>query len=151
VRLRTTADQYQRGHEFPGWSTALSGVTALSTWTTTADRADFDHARLTLGSGPAVLRDYVKSMKHHWDEAMFIPDLGDADRAWAVACRFRQLRDDEFTGGFVLRRFERYTSAEVRTWWVKGGRRRPAGHRSASALRLRRGRPRAEHCLQPLP
>jgi hypothetical protein len=35
-----------------------------------------------------------------------------------VACRFREPREDDFTGGFVLRRFEEFTSAEVRTWWV---------------------------------
>ncbi|MEV4510014.1 ATP-grasp domain-containing protein [Dactylosporangium sp. NPDC049525] len=34
--------------------------------------------------------------------------------------RFRELRDDDFTGGFVLRRFEPFTTAEVRTWWVDG-------------------------------
>jgi hypothetical protein len=37
-----------------------------------------------------------------------------------VAARFRQLREDEFTGGFVLRRFEHFAGAEVRTWWVDG-------------------------------
>ena len=37
-----------------------------------------------------------------------------------VASRFRELRDDDFTGGFVLRRFEHFTSAEVRTWWING-------------------------------
>jgi hypothetical protein len=35
-------------------------------------------------------------------EAAFIPDLADAGAAWKVAARFRQLRDDDFTGGFVL-------------------------------------------------
>jgi hypothetical protein len=59
-------------------------------------------------------------MKHHWDEAAFIPDLTDTDRAWAVAQRFRELRDDDFAGGFVLRRFESFTGAEARTWWVDG-------------------------------
>jgi hypothetical protein len=37
-----------------------------------------------------------------------------------VASRFRELREEEFTGGFVLRRFEDFASAEVRTWWVGG-------------------------------
>jgi len=27
-----------------------------------------------------------------------------------IAARFRELREDEFTGGFVLRRFEDFTS-----------------------------------------
>jgi hypothetical protein len=37
-----------------------------------------------------------------------------------VATRFRQLRDNDFTGGFVLRRFEPFTGDEARTWWVDG-------------------------------
>src|SRR5205085_9417 len=80
----------------------------------------FDRAARDLGPGAAVLRDYTKSMKHHWHEAVYIPDLADPAAAWAVAARFRQLRDDDFTGGFVLRRFESFTAAEVRTWWVGG-------------------------------
>ncbi|XVS60774.1 ATP-grasp domain-containing protein [Actinosynnema sp. CA-299493] len=55
-------------------------------------------------------------MKHHWHEAAHIPDLADA--AWAVARRFTELRDDDATGGVVLRRFESFTYAEVSTWWV---------------------------------
>jgi hypothetical protein len=43
-------------------------------------------------------------MKHHWHEAAYIPDL----------------TDDDFVGGFVLRRFEQFRGAEVRTWWVNG-------------------------------
>jgi hypothetical protein len=46
--------------------------------------------------------------------------LDDHDAAWAVANRFRELRGEDLVGGFVLRRFERFVSAEVRTWWVNG-------------------------------
>ena len=120
VTVRTTPGAYQRGHELPGWYPALAPVTPPSAWTTGAGRAGFARACRDLGAGPAVVRDYTKSMKHYWHEAAFIPDLGDAAAAWRVASRFRQLREDEFTGGFVLRRFEHFTSAEVRTWWING-------------------------------
>jgi hypothetical protein len=59
-------------------------------------------------------------MKHYWDEAAYIPELSDQAAAWTIAARFRELRDDDFTGGFVIRRFERLVSAEVRTWWTGG-------------------------------
>jgi hypothetical protein len=120
VTLRTSAEHYQRAHELPGWYQALAALTPASAWTTGPRRADFDRARVTLGAGPAVLRDYTKSMKHHWHEAAFIPDVDDGARAWRVASRFLELREDSFVGGFVLRRFERFTSAEVRTWWIDG-------------------------------
>jgi hypothetical protein len=77
-------------------------------------------ASAQLGPGPAVLRDYVKSMKHYWDEAAFIPDAADLAAVRKVAARFRELRGEDFTGGFVIRRFEELTSAEVRTWWAGG-------------------------------
>ncbi|MBP2337173.1 hypothetical protein JOF41_003351 [Saccharothrix coeruleofusca] len=117
---KTGAEQYRRAHELPGWYRDLAAVTPRSAWTGGDDRADFDRARRELGAGPAVLRDYTKSMKHYWHEAAFIPELGDGDAAWAVARRFRELRDEDMVGGFVLRRFERFVSAEVRTWWAHG-------------------------------
>ncbi|MEH1166820.1 ATP-grasp domain-containing protein [Micromonospora sp. CPCC 205539] len=120
VVLRTSAEQYRRAHELPGWYAALESVTPPSAWTVGPARTDFDRARAQLGTGPAVLRDYTKSMKHYWDEAAFIPDLCDGEFAWKVATRFLELREDDFAGGFVLRRFEQFTSAEVRTWWVDG-------------------------------
>jgi ATP-grasp domain-containing protein len=118
--LRTNAEQYRRGHEFPGWYAALEPFTPASAWTRTNDRAEFDEARAALSAGPMVVRDYVKSMKHYWAEAAFVPDLADDTAAWAVAQRLAELRGDDFAGGFVLRQFEHFSGAEVRTWWVDG-------------------------------
>lgn len=118
--LRTSAADYRRGHELPGWYGGLAGFTPESVWTVGDDLGDFDEARAALGSGAAVVRDYTKSMKHYWHEAAYIPELGDAEAAMAVARRFRELRADDFAGGFVVRRFEEFTGAEARTWWVDG-------------------------------
>jgi hypothetical protein len=120
VRLRTDSDQYRRAHELPWWYPPLAAFTPASAWTAGDDREDFGRACAVLGSGPAVIRDYVKSMKHYWDEAAFIPDVADAAAAWKIASRFRELREEEFTGGFVLRRYEPFDLAEARTWWVDG-------------------------------
>jgi hypothetical protein len=118
--LRTGPDQYRRAHELPGWYAALEQFTPASVWTEGASRDEFDVVRASMASGPVVLRDYTKSMKHYWNEAMFIPDAADADKAWAIAARFLELRGDSFVGGLVLRRFEPFSGAEVRTWWVDG-------------------------------
>ncbi|MEO3776527.1 ATP-grasp domain-containing protein [Micromonospora sp. B11E3] len=120
VVLRTSPQQYRRAHELPEWYPCLKRMTPASVWTTGTDRVAFDEVCALLGGGPAVLRDYTKSMKHYWDDAMFIPEVDDRAAAWAVAARFRELREDDFAGGFVLRRFERLTGAEVRTWWIDG-------------------------------
>ena len=120
VRLRTGAQQYRRAHELPGWYAGLTAFTPPSLWTVGTDHGAFETARAALGSGPAVLRDYTKSMKHYWHEAAYIPDLADAPKAWAVAQRMAELRGDDLAGGFVLRRYESFTGAEVRTWWING-------------------------------
>jgi hypothetical protein len=120
VILRTSARQYRRAHELPGWYPALAAVTPESVWTTGVGREEFGLACAKLEHGPAVLRDYAKCMKHYWDAAAFIPDISDAAAAWGVAARFIELREDDFTGGFVLRRFEQLTSTEIRTWWLDG-------------------------------
>ena len=80
------------------------------------------------GPGPGVLRDYTKSMKHYWHEAAYIPDLADGPAAWSIAQRLSELRGDDLAGGFVLRRFEQFTGAEVRTWWIDGVRRLVTAH-----------------------
>lgn len=85
-----------------------------------ADPARFEALCGRLGSGPAVLRDFVKSMKHYWHEAAYIPDVADTVAARKVAARFTELRGDDLAGGLVLRRYEEFTGAEVRTWWVDG-------------------------------
>jgi hypothetical protein len=120
VTMRTAPDDYRRAHELPGWYAALRQVTPESVWTRGDTRAGFDEARERLGPGAAVLRDYTKSAKHHWHEAAYVPELTDADAAWRVASRLRELRGEDFTGGFVLRRFEPLTAPEVRTWWFAG-------------------------------
>jgi hypothetical protein len=120
VALRTTADAYRAAHELPGWYDALRDVTPESAWTDGDDVPQLLAAAQRLGAGPAVLRDYVKSMKHYWHEAAYIPDVADHQAVERVARRFRELREDAFAGGYVLRRFEEFTGAEARTWWVDG-------------------------------
>ncbi|MFD1363867.1 ATP-grasp domain-containing protein [Actinoplanes sichuanensis] len=120
VSLRTGPEQYRRAHELPGWYAAIVGDTPESVWTVGDGRAEFRRVCGELGAGPAVLRDYTKSMKHYWHEAAYLPDVADDAAAWAVASRFRELRGNGFAGGFVVRRFESFVGAEVRTWWVGG-------------------------------
>jgi ATP-grasp domain, R2K clade family 3 len=120
ITLRTSSDQYRCAHELPGWYEALTSVTPTSVWTHGSSQTQFRECCSQLGTGSAILRDYSKSMKHYWHEAMFIPDVADADAAWRVAVRFLELREESFVGGFVLRRFESFRGSEVRTWWVDG-------------------------------
>ncbi|MFI6236804.1 hypothetical protein ACIBD9_24870 [Micromonospora sp. NPDC050784] len=84
VTLRTSGDDYRRPHELPGWYHQLAPVTPTSAWTTSTERAAFAQARIRLGTGAAVLRNYTKSMKYHRHDATFIPDLTDPTTACLV-------------------------------------------------------------------
>jgi hypothetical protein len=120
VRLRTSADEYRAAHELPGWYEALRPVTPESMWTDGPDLTDLVKAARGLGGGAGVLRDYVKSMKHYWSEACYLPDVLDDAAVERIGARFLELREDAFTGGFVVRRFEEFAGAEARTWWIGG-------------------------------
>lgn len=120
AQLRTSAAAFATAHQLPGWIDHLRDWTAETIVTTSDSLDDLVAAAARLGSGAAVLRDHVKSAKHHWDEAVHLPDVTDAERVRTVGARLRELRGDDFTGGFVVRRFEDYVSDEFRTWWVDG-------------------------------
>ncbi len=60
-----------------------------------------------------MLRDFVKSAKHEWASACYIPNVQDRESAGAVARRFLEVRGDAFSGGFVVREFEPFVGPEA--------------------------------------
>lgn len=123
VTLNTTAEEYRQAHEAPGWIRNLHDMTPESVL---VEGPNVDlllqqaREKFKPDNGPVVLRDYSKSMKHYWDEAMFIPDVTDEVHARQVIARFLELRDDSFAGGLILRRYETFLPGEYRSWWVEG-------------------------------
>ncbi|MEQ1702090.1 MAG: ATP-grasp domain-containing protein [Ilumatobacteraceae bacterium] len=118
--LRTSPAAFRTAHELPGWAAALAPHTPTAEWTTSPAVSELIELCGSMAPGAGVLRDYVKSMKHYWHEAAFIPDLADPDAVRSIGQRFVELRGDAFNGGFVVRRFEEFVGPEVRTWWADG-------------------------------
>ncbi|HEY3502035.1 MAG TPA: ATP-grasp domain-containing protein [Actinocatenispora sp.] len=126
--LLVSPEQYRAAHELPGWYTAFAAVTPASVWRAHAPGEAPAADRLAamarcLPSGPGIVKDYVKSRKHEWEEACYVPDLADTDRLRQVVGRFVELQDQFLAGGIVLRAFERFVApeglaAEVRVWWL---------------------------------
>jgi hypothetical protein len=123
-QLLTSAAAYATAHELPGWYSTFEGATPDSVWLpATADPAELARAAAQLGGqGPAIVKDYVKSRKHEWREACYIPDLADLPALSRVVGRFIELQGEFLAGGVVLRRFHAFAPAEER----------PRGARSAS-------------------
>ncbi|GAA2156726.1 ATP-grasp domain-containing protein [Kitasatospora kazusensis] len=128
--LLTTPSSYANAHELPGWYGVFEGATPSSSWIPGNGVPDAgalaESARLLGGQGPAIVKDYVKSRKHEWDEACYVPELGDLPALARVVSRFVELQGEFMTGGVVLRRFEEFVrdeqgrAVEARVWWVDG-------------------------------
>jgi ATP-grasp domain, R2K clade family 3 len=66
---------------------------------------DFEYLLNQFGDSPIVIKDYVKSQKHYWHEACFIPNASDYNHANTVTKRFLELQDDDLNEGLVFREF----------------------------------------------
>ncbi|WP_069174178.1 ATP-grasp domain-containing protein [Streptomyces griseus] len=125
--LLTCASAYRAAHELPGWYDTFAELTPRSVWralpegATLPEPAVWSRLAARLGSGPGVVKDFVKSRKHEWEEACFVPELSDTDRLTSVVGRFVDLQGAYLTGGVVLRAYEPFLAGgEARAWWVDG-------------------------------
>jgi hypothetical protein len=105
--LLNTPEAYRHTHWLPESYAAIEPWTARSVWLPAAELSLDGAVALarTFGARPLVVKDYVKSRKHEWAEACFIPDATDAAAVRRVVGRFLELTGDELQGGLVLREF----------------------------------------------
>src|SRR3569833_657753 len=125
VTMAVPPDGYQKAHELPGWYATIAGVTPARVWLPARPGASPGTDRLAqlvrpLPKGPVVGKDFVKSRKHEWDEACFVPDVTDLDRLHADVSRFVAQQGDSLIGGIVVREHETFVGGEARVWWVDG-------------------------------
>ncbi|MCA9790524.1 MAG: ATP-grasp domain-containing protein, partial [Candidatus Eremiobacteraeota bacterium] len=107
-RLLTTPEQYRFGHLFPNSYLHLEGFTPESVWSDRPDR--FESLLAGFGQDPVIIKDYVKSRKHEWLEACYIPR---ADQGAAVVRTFVERQGEDLVGGLVVRRFEAFEQVGV--------------------------------------
>ncbi|WP_327677087.1 ATP-grasp domain-containing protein [Kitasatospora sp. NBC_00458] len=117
AHLLTSAPGYASAHELPGWYGVFEGATPTSVWlpvpaSVPPGPEELAPAVARLGGrGPAIVKDYVKSRKHEWHEACYIPELADLAAVERVVARFVELQGEFLAGGVVLRRFEEFARA----------------------------------------
>lgn len=101
--LVNSPEQYRHCHYLPENYGLIAGRTARTIWLP----ADAGHETVmdaikVFDGKPLVLKDHVKSLKHFWNEACFIPSSSDSDAVRRVVDRFRALQDP-IQGGLVFR------------------------------------------------
>lgn len=128
--LMIGAAAYRTAHELPGWYETFEAVTPASRWLSgppgqVPDTATLARLATPLGGGAGIVKDFVKSAKHVWDTACYIPDLTDSAGLHRIVAAFVAEQDRYLAGGIVLRAFESFgagarRAAEARVWWLDG-------------------------------
>ncbi|GAB4201332.1 MAG: ATP-grasp domain-containing protein [Roseiflexaceae bacterium] len=99
----TDPRQYTEAHYLPNSYQHLRDATPESVWMTGADPDTAWMVYSQFRDYDVILKDYIKSAKHRWREACFIPAgirRADFDRMLAA---FLEARGELFTGGLVFR------------------------------------------------
>ena len=66
---------------------------------------DFQNEIGEFGDKPIVVKDYVKSQKHYWEEACFIPNAADKEKVNSVVNKFIELQANDLNEGLVFREY----------------------------------------------
>jgi hypothetical protein len=107
--LINSATEYQNCHYLPDSYKFIKEYTPKTVWLT-FENQQIDYNRIldsiaAFGDSPLIVKDFVKSQKHYWDTACFIPSATDRVRAGAVIRKFVDLQGPDLNEGLVFREF----------------------------------------------
>lgn len=106
VRLINTPTEYQHCHYLPDSYGKIESKTPKSNWTTELNNTAVLQLTKEFGESPIIVKDFVKSEKHNWEDACFIPNASDSDKVKSIVEKFIKLRGNSFNEGLVFRKFE---------------------------------------------
>ena len=108
-QLLNDPTEYQNCHYFPDSYGFISAHTPKTFWLKVANQqVDFDsvfNIIAPFGEASLLIKDYVKSQKHYWDTACFIPSATDKDKVKSVVQKFVALQNTDLNEGLVIREF----------------------------------------------
>jgi hypothetical protein len=108
VRLLNDPEAYRHTHHLPESYEHIQEVTPRTVWLSIAGEVEIDRVMDVLqpfGEAPVILKDYVKSRKHEWKEACFIPSAANRAEVERVVRRFLELQGNDLNGGLVFREY----------------------------------------------
>lgn len=116
ILLINSPDGYKHAHYFPEAYPILEGNTPKSIWL--KKDGEFSMERLlqavtVFGDAPLMVKDYVKSRKHDWETACYIPSAADAEKVAQVVQTFIDLQGEDLNEGIVIREFIELESLAV--------------------------------------
>jgi len=143
LRLINDPAAYRHAHYLPDAYPLIAAHTPRTVWLPLAPAAPPDAlpldaimaALLPFGDAPVIVKDYVKSRKHEWAAATYIPSAADRAAVARVVGRFVAGQGPDLNEGLVFRAFERYAplatprsggrggpppTQEYRVFWLDG-------------------------------
>ncbi len=108
LTLINTPAAYKHCHYLPEAYPVLVGHTPKTNWLKTGPDVVMDavmEALQPFGDRAVIVKDFVKSRKHEWYEACYIPSAADRSEVERVVTRFMQLQGADLNEGLVFREF----------------------------------------------
>jgi hypothetical protein len=106
VHLINDPTAYKHCHYLPESYAVIKEQTPRSVWIEMpTDINSIMELLRPFGSSPLILKDYVKSRKHEWQEACYIPSASDREAIERVVNRFIELQGDDLNEGLVFREY----------------------------------------------
>lgn len=115
-QLLNSPAQYVHGHHLPSSYGVIEGHTPRSVWLPLQGELPLEQVLDLLkvfGDRPVIVKDYVKSQKHAWKEACFIPSAANRAEVERVVRSFLALQGHEFSEGLVFREFVEFEQVGV--------------------------------------
>jgi ATP-grasp domain, R2K clade family 3 len=109
---------YTHCHYLPESYSVIERQTPRTVWIRTGRQVDMNRILALLqvfGNEPIIVKDFVKSRKHEWADACFIPTASDQLTVERVVRRFLELQGDDFCEGLVFRRYVELTPLATHT------------------------------------
>jgi hypothetical protein len=101
--------EYRNCHYLPDSYPFIHAYTPKTVWLPVHNlQVDDDQvfdAIEVFGNSPLIIKDFVKSQKHYWDTACFIPSATDKDKVKTVIDNFVTLQGSDLNEGLVIREF----------------------------------------------
>jgi hypothetical protein len=106
LHLINDPSAYTHCHYLPESYPIIQRYTPRSVWLRTGPEVAFDRVMELLSpfaSRAVIVKDFVKSRKHEWSEACYIPSASDRSAVERVVRRFVELQGEDFNEGLVFR------------------------------------------------
>jgi len=108
IELTNSPTQYRFCHYLPENYEVIKDYTPKSTFKSLDgdfNINEFENEISVFENKPIVIKDYVKSQKHYWKEACYIPDASNKKQVNSIVTKFIELQDVDFNEGLVFREF----------------------------------------------